>query len=366
MTTPNLPGDGHQPDDGAEVVSLDAARANRPAPAPEPDTTPDTESVRVDQPGGHRGDWRAELAAKARHRRPVIPGWLRSRREATATGKWLATHCGQVSAYHTVRAPAYGAKLAARSPRGLAKVVSGLVRWTFELEGHPVRMATVTKADPEAYLKLSRQRDSRVRLRVAVTLAALVVAGYLAAVTATAPPPLRLAALALVLAVLGIIGAPVDRPLIDRAVVASRVEKLTSDIVIRALGSLGIARDQPGDRQEPARRDRVQSPDHPRRSRLARRPGPALRRHGRRNHGPPRQARLRAAAPARLRVARSRPRPAHRPPHLVGGGPGHEQSPPAIVAAGQARGERTCSRACRSAPTSAAASSRSPSCSCRW
>src|SRR5690606_28321719 len=40
---------------------------------------------------------------------------------------------------------------------------------------------------------------------------------------------------------LGIIGKPADRPLINRAVMASEVEKLTSDIVVRALSVLGIA-----------------------------------------------------------------------------------------------------------------------------
>jgi S-DNA-T family DNA segregation ATPase FtsK/SpoIIIE len=49
------------------------------------------------------------------------------------------------------------------------------------------------------------------------------------------------AALAAALAFLGILGKPADRPLINRAVVPSTVEKLTSDIVIRALTVLGIA-----------------------------------------------------------------------------------------------------------------------------
>ena len=42
--------------------------------------------------------------------------------------------------------------------------------------------------------------------------------------------------------VLGVLGRPADAPpLIDRAVVPNRVEKLTSDIVYRALGALGVA-----------------------------------------------------------------------------------------------------------------------------
>jgi len=209
MATQNTPDRGSIPDAdaGAEVVSLDAARAAHPAPgagpvpghggagdgghsdpssvaAPAPGSdldepkhlatgsaSPDWPvlegtAVRVDQPGGEHGDWLADLANRARERRPIIAPWLRSRREALATLRWLVAHYVHVSAYHAVRVPKYGSKLAVRTPRGMARLVSGTVRWTFDLEGHPVRMAAVTKADPEAYLKLSRQRDSRVRLRV--------------------------------------------------------------------------------------------------------------------------------------------------------------------------------------------------------
>lgn len=249
MATLNDPG----PDDskGAQVVSLDAARAAHPAPgadtgpAEDPDSSAvpilDGDVVRVDQPGGEPGDWLADLATRTRERRPIIHPALRSRREALATARWIAAHYLHVSAYHAVRVPKYGGKLAVRTPRGFARLVARLTQWTFDLEGHPVRMAAVLRADPEAYLKLSRQRDSRVRLRVwlAGTAGLAMLAG--AAVVAAGPPLARWAVLALAVTVFGALGGPADRPLIDRAVVPARVEKLTSEVVIRALGSLGIA-----------------------------------------------------------------------------------------------------------------------------
>ena len=131
------------------------------------------EVVRVDQPGPDRADWLADLAARTKDRRPIIHPALRSRREAAATARWVAAHYRHVSLYHLVRVPKYGAKLAVRAPRGFTRTVSGLTRWAYDLEGHPVRMATVLKADPEAYLKLSRQRDSRVRLRVPIAILAV-------------------------------------------------------------------------------------------------------------------------------------------------------------------------------------------------
>jgi S-DNA-T family DNA segregation ATPase FtsK/SpoIIIE len=251
MTTLNTPGPGHDDDDqGAQVVSLDAARDSRAAPAgnraADRDPTPDGPVlegtvVRVDQPGGPPGDWLSDLMTRSRERRPVIHPALRSRREALATAKWVAGHYQHVSAYHLVRVPKYGAKLTVRTPRGAARLTTRMVRWTFDLEGHPVRMAAVEKADPESYLKLSRQRDARVRLRVWVSGTVAVLTAGTAALVAVGPGLVQWAAAALGVSVLGWLGAPADRPLIDRAVIPNRVEKLTSDIVIRALGALGLA-----------------------------------------------------------------------------------------------------------------------------
>lgn len=247
---------------GGEVVDITTARAgHRPA---DPDqSAPDTATaetdrdadaevsavegkvVRVDQPGDARidGEWLARLADAAQHRRAIIHPALRSRAEATATARWIAAHCAHVSAYHATRSPKYAARLAWRAPRGAARVTGGLHRWALDKEGHNVRLAAVLKADAETYLKLSRQRDARVKFRLPVALAVTGVGLALVFVVAVALPH-ALAALLGCAAVagLGMLGKPADAPpLIDRAVVPNRVEKLTSDIVVRALGAVGIA-----------------------------------------------------------------------------------------------------------------------------
>ena len=347
MTTPSTPDQpgSRDPDPGAEVVSLDAARADRTASGPADAVPADVpvlegEIVRVDQPGGAPGDWLADLAARSKDRRPIIPAWLRSRREALTTLKWVSGHYLHVGGYHATRVPKYGAKLAVRTPRGLARVAAGMTRWMLDLEGHPVRMAAVLRADPEAYLKLSRQRDARVRLRVWIAGLALLAVLAVAVVAVIGPPVARWAAVALAVVVFGTLGGPADRPLIDRAVVPSSREKLTSDIVIRALGALGIAainqavaRDArtaiefkaPIARDGPGWRADVDLPYGvtvaevmDRRDKLA----SGLRR------------------PLGLRVARGRPCPAPRPPGAVGRGPGHVPGPPACLAAGPPRRHR--------------------------
>ncbi|MBG0814172.1 cell division protein FtsK [Planomonospora sp. ID82291] len=197
--------------------------------------------IRVDAPGEPERDWLADLAEKAKTRRRIVPLWLRSRNEAIATLKWVSAHYAYVASYQITRSPLYAGRLLARSPRGLVRLVGGMVRWTFDLEGEPVRRAAVEKTDPEQYLKLSRQRDARVRLRVWVSGIALVTLLIASLLMTAAPTAAQWAALALALAALGILGRPADKPLIDRAVLPTVREKLTSDIVVRALGALGIA-----------------------------------------------------------------------------------------------------------------------------
>ena len=258
------PGPGHlgepgQDGLGGNVVDLGTVRATHPAVAAETDQLPaasptpadddgaldGTVVARVDQPGKASDDreWLARLADAAQHRRAIVPAVLRSRAEAAATAKWVAAHCAHVSAYHATRTPKYATRLAVRAPRGAGRVAGGLHNWALDREGHPVRLAAVLKADPETYLKLSRQRDARVKVRLPVAVAGAGIGLALVIVVAVAVPHVVAALLACAaVAGLGVLGRPADAaPLIDRAVVPNRVEKLTSDTVVRALAALGIA-----------------------------------------------------------------------------------------------------------------------------
>jgi DNA segregation ATPase FtsK/SpoIIIE, S-DNA-T family len=178
---------------------------------------------------------------RAGQRRPIIPTWLKTRSGFVATVRWFLGYVWHAARYHAVRVPKYALKLAVRTPRGFARIMSRAVRWLFDLEGAPMRQYSVRVEDADLYIRLSRQRDRRVRWRglvaVAVLVALLVASGWFAIADAN----VRYTALSLLLILCGTAGAPADKPLLDTAVVKSTVQPLTSEVVVRALSVLGIA-----------------------------------------------------------------------------------------------------------------------------
>ncbi|MDQ1295511.1 MAG: segregation ATPase FtsK/SpoIIIE, family [Actinomycetota bacterium] len=194
----------------------------------------------VDPPGTDRTT--ALDVARRGTRRPVLPAWLLSVAEFRAALRWVAGHYAHTVAFHGVRLPVYAGRLALRSPRGAWRSAFGTVRWIWDLEGVPVRLAAIRREDADTYLKLARQRDARVRARTAVAVVTAV--GSVAAFgtsLAVAPTWALWTVGALGLAVFGRIGSPADRPITGPAVVAPQVQRLTADVVVRALGALGLA-----------------------------------------------------------------------------------------------------------------------------
>ncbi|RLV01336.1 cell division protein FtsK [Streptomyces griseocarneus] len=201
---------------------------------------PDPQVEMVDRPGGPSSPGLIGRALGAK-RRPVVPAWARSWQEAKAVGQGVVAYAWHLTAYHAVRTPWYGLRLALQAPHGAARFVGGTLRWVRDAEGDPVRASAVAAEDIGAYLRLSGQRDRRVRWRSAVAFAASL-AGLVVAVAlyVLAPQWLLLLCGAALTLVMGWLGQPADAPVIRRAVEIPKATKLTSDIVLRALGSLGI------------------------------------------------------------------------------------------------------------------------------
>ncbi|GGL05332.1 cell division protein FtsK [Mangrovihabitans endophyticus] len=141
------------------------------------------------------------------------------------------------------RTPLYAGRLAVRSPRGAVRMIGGTARWVTDAEGLPVRLAAVRREDAHEYLRLSRQRDGRVRLRTLLLLATLTVGavGVLFLLVAT-PRWAWYTTLAGLIGVLGLIGTTPDKPLMDVAAVKPRVRKLTADVLMRAFLAAGLCK----------------------------------------------------------------------------------------------------------------------------
>lgn len=253
----------HQPD--SETDSEPGGVAGnvvplRPLPDPTaaPDSAPDASGIESGDPApegveSESGERRPvdppKLPAPGvtqEKRRPILAGWLTNRRDFTATAAHAAHNAAYATGYHGLRlvSGVYVGKLAQYAPRGTARFVSGRLRWVSDAEGEPLRQAVASQGNAGVgeYLKLSRQRDRRVRWRSAVvTVGCLIGLPLALAMWVLAPAWLLALSGVVVTCVMGWIGQPEDRPVIGPAVMKTEVPKLTSTIVLRGLGAIGNA-----------------------------------------------------------------------------------------------------------------------------
>ncbi|WKK26971.1 hypothetical protein QZH56_16075 [Streptomyces olivoreticuli] len=165
--------------DHHEVVDLDKARLEHNLRAEEASSS-SAESgtaeavINVDRRGGPPSPGLLDRVRGAK-RRPVVPAWAKSQQEFKAAGKGLAAYAWHVAAYHAVRTPWYASRLALQAPQGAARFVGGALQWVADAEGEPLRQSAATNEDIGDYLKLSRQRDRRVRWRTVVMVGASMV-----------------------------------------------------------------------------------------------------------------------------------------------------------------------------------------------
>ncbi|MFC9748860.1 cell division protein FtsK [Streptomyces niveus] len=205
-----------------------------PATAVEPEESP---AVRpVDNPK------LAEPNVATEKRKPVLAGWVTNRRDFLATARHAGANLGYASLFHGIRLPVYAARLTAMSPRGACRFVVSTNRWVWDREAAPLRDMAVRTEDVEEYMRLSRLRAGRVRLRGLVTLVAAVFGfGFALWLYVMAPAALYAFAAGGVL-LLGRAGQQPDAPVVGPAVLRTEIQKLTGSIVLRGLDSIGNAK----------------------------------------------------------------------------------------------------------------------------
>ena len=178
------------------------------------------------------------------HWSPVVPGWWSdtdTRRAAAAYWRRKATHTVH---FHAVRAPVYAARLAGQVPRGAGRTVVGTARWV--RADDVADQLAAARADGKAAVRAVELRREQAAVRSVLLGVALVVGLALWLVAGRTgwwwdrPVLALLALLGLALA-----GRRRDRPLIGHAVEVQQAPRLTSDAVMEALGSIGIAKLDP-------------------------------------------------------------------------------------------------------------------------
>ncbi|MEU4099243.1 cell division protein FtsK [Streptomyces tanashiensis] len=175
-------------------------------------------------------------------RKPVLAGWLTNRRDFLATARHTGANIGYAALFHGVRIPVYAGRLAMMSPRGTCRFIASTNRWVWDREAAPLRDYAVRTEDVEEYMRLSKLRAGRIRLRGLVTLVSLVFgASFALWLYVVAPAYLLVFATGGVL-LLGMAGQQPDSPVVGPAVLKTEIQKLTGSIVLRGLDSIGNAK----------------------------------------------------------------------------------------------------------------------------
>ena len=176
--------------------------------------------------------------------RPVLPGWLRSRDAFWSAVVWAAGRVAHLVAFHGLRLPLYWLRLCLRAPIGTGRALAVWFRWVSDSDGRAVRsnLASGPGIDPAVFYRITEQRRQMLTGRLIVSIAAgtFLLTGMWSFITYTTDWGFALG-VAAVLALLGLVGRSADRPVTSRSVDSDSVPRLTADLILTALGSLGIA-----------------------------------------------------------------------------------------------------------------------------
>ncbi|MEU6099078.1 cell division protein FtsK, partial [Streptomyces sp. NPDC047079] len=191
-------------------------------------------------PGAEPGSWLAERQAYLSEAPPVVPTFLRNAAEFVDAARWTVSYYAHVTAFHTLRAPVYLARLLLRSPRGAGRLIVRWGKWVADTEARPVEAKAAASADIEAWLALSREHSRRVRPRRIASLAVATATGITTLVAGFLVPGWTLGAYLGAAALVGLAGKKGDKPLITRYVATNVLRRLDSTEVFDALAAIGI------------------------------------------------------------------------------------------------------------------------------
>lgn len=178
-------------------------------------------------------------------RKPLIAPWLKDPTEFTGTVGGVLRRAGHTVMWHILHTPMHVGQILRYSPGGGKLVVRGVWGWVFHAESKPLRQLAVLRSDSPEWRALERERKERVSLRWRAAVVLLLLLGIVGVLMWwLAPLWMKAASIAVVVLGFGFAGRPKEpgKRLIAPATDVSGDERITNDIIVRGLCSLGIAR----------------------------------------------------------------------------------------------------------------------------
>ncbi|MFE6645691.1 cell division protein FtsK [Nocardioides sp. NPDC057772] len=239
--------DTHHPD--SSVVDLDQARRDRADRAlPEPafaDGATDEEilaglEATLDEPELVDAEPATAAPVTRREVKPILPTWAKDRVTLLATIRWSIGYAAHVAAFHAFQSPKYGARILAQIPVGLVRSIHATAAWIFDFENREQRRNLIAGADERTFLALKNDHRGQVKGRMVTAALIALLAAVAAVVVYLAGPAFQIVGVTSVLVVLAYVGRSRTRPLLGRAIDTAKTPPLTSELIVTALGALGI------------------------------------------------------------------------------------------------------------------------------
>lgn len=177
--------------------------------------------------------------------KPILASWLTDREEFVGTVKDTGYRAGHTVAWHTVHSPLHVLRILRYAPRGLWRASKTIVDCLSHAESRSLRKQELWASHTKEYLALKRDRDATVYRRL-VALGLLSAMLAIGAVLLLAHLPVIITGWVfgllgvVIVALLGYIGRPMDKPLIPRASDRGGYPPLRPDLILKALVALGI------------------------------------------------------------------------------------------------------------------------------
>lgn len=172
----------------------------------------------------------------------IIPGWLTSAGAFASAVTWAVRHYGRLAAYHGLRTPWYGLKLAWQTPLGLLRVIIAVTLWVLDADSlgrHRDATLAASKDSPATYLRIRQDRHERIMSRaLAAGIVAIVAIATVVILSRLAGSwPLALAAVI----TLGVVGRRKGEPFAPAPSASTHTPRLTPALITASLGALGNA-----------------------------------------------------------------------------------------------------------------------------